>query len=35
MLFTGDRINGKQAGDMGLILQAVTADRLDNEVDFV
>ena len=33
MLFTGDRINGKQAEEMGLILQSVPADRLDDEVD--
>lgn len=33
MLFTGDRINGKQAKEMGLILQSVPADKLYEEVD--
>ncbi len=33
MLFTGDRINGKQAEEMGLILQSVPADQLDDAVD--
>ena len=33
MLFTGDRINGKQAEEMGLILQSVPADQLDEAVE--
>jgi enoyl-CoA hydratase len=32
MLFTGDLVNGKQAAEMGLILQSVPADRLEAAV---
>jgi len=33
MLFTGDRITGLEAEDMGLILKAVPDDQLDAEVE--
>lgn len=33
MLFTGDKITGTEAADMGLVLKAVPADRLDGEVE--
>jgi len=33
MLFTGDKIDGLEAEKLGLVLQAVPADRLDQEVD--
>ena len=33
MLFTGDRISGREAADMGLVLKAVTAECLDQEVE--
>ena len=33
MLFTGDRITGREAEDMGLILKAVSDDQLDAEVE--
>jgi len=33
MLFTGDRITGRDAEEMGLILKAVPDDRLDAEVE--
>ncbi len=33
MLFTGDKITGTEAADMGLVLKAVPSDRLDAEVD--
>ena len=33
MLFTGDRITGREAEDMGLILKAVPDDQLDAEVE--
>jgi enoyl-CoA hydratase len=33
MLFTGDKITGKEAEQLGLVLKAVPADRLDDEVD--
>ncbi|MEM8749754.1 MAG: crotonase/enoyl-CoA hydratase family protein [Pseudomonadota bacterium] len=33
MLFTGDRINGREAERLGLALQAVPADELANAVD--
>ena len=33
MLFTGDRISGREAEDMGLILKAVPDDQLDAEVE--
>ncbi len=33
MLFTGDKITGREAADMGLILKAVPDDRLDAEVE--
>ncbi len=32
MLFTGDKITGREAAEMGLVLKAVPADRLDDEV---
>ncbi|WP_281646717.1 crotonase/enoyl-CoA hydratase family protein [Parendozoicomonas sp. Alg238-R29] len=32
MLFTGDLVSGKEAEDMGLVLKAVPADKLDAEV---
>jgi enoyl-CoA hydratase len=33
MLFTGDRITGRQAADMGLVLEAVPEDQLDDRVE--
>ncbi len=33
MLFTGDKITGREAEEMGLILKAVPDDRLDEEVE--
>jgi len=33
MLFTGDRITGREAADMGLVLRSVHADQLDHEVE--
>jgi len=33
MLFTGDKISGREAADMGLALEAVSADKLDDRVD--
>ncbi len=33
MLFTGDKITGAEAADMGLVLKAVPADDLDKEVE--
>ena len=33
MLFTGDKIDGREAEKLGLVLKAVPADRLDEEVD--
>jgi enoyl-CoA hydratase len=33
MLFTGDKITGIEAAALGLVLKAVPADRLDEEVD--
>lgn len=33
MLFTGDKITGAEAEKLGLILKAVPADKLDEEVD--
>jgi enoyl-CoA hydratase len=33
MLFTGDKIDGREAARLGLVLAAVPADRLDAEVD--
>lgn len=33
MLFTGDRINGREAEAMGLVLKAVRDDQLDQEVE--
>ena len=33
MLFTGDRISGREAADMGLVLEAVPANRLDDRVE--
>jgi enoyl-CoA hydratase len=33
MLFTGDKITGVEAEKLGLILKAVPADKLDDEVD--
>ena len=31
MLFTGDKVTGIEAAALGLVLQAVPADRLDDE----
>jgi enoyl-CoA hydratase len=33
MLFTGDKITGREAEKMGLVLKAVPDDRLDAEVE--
>ena len=33
MLFTGDKVTGVEAADMGLVLKAVPADKLDAEVE--
>lgn len=33
MLFTGDKITGREAEDMGLVLKAVPADELDDAVE--
>lgn len=33
MLFTGDKITGREAADMGLILKAVSEDQLDEAVE--
>ena len=33
MLFTGDKITGVEAAALGLVLKAVTAEKLDDEVD--
>ena len=33
MLFTGDKITGREAADMGLVLKAVPAAALDDEVE--
>ena len=33
LLFTGDRISGREAADMGLVLKAVPAAMLDDEVE--
>ncbi|WP_170332561.1 crotonase/enoyl-CoA hydratase family protein [Ruegeria arenilitoris] len=33
MLFTGDKITGREAADMGLVLKAVPADQLDDVVE--
>lgn len=33
MLFTGDKVTGTEAADMGLVLKAVPADELDAEVE--
>ena len=33
MLFTGDKITGREAEEMGLVLKAVPDDRLDQEVE--
>ncbi len=33
MLFTGDKITGREAADMGLVLKAVPADQLDDAVE--
>ena len=33
MLFTGDKITGREAADMGLILDAVPSDELDDAVE--
>ena len=33
MLLTGDKISGREAAEMGLVLKAVPADQLDDEVE--
>lgn len=33
MMLTGDKISGREAADMGLVLKSVPADQLDAEVD--
>ena len=33
MLFTGDKISGREAAEMGLVLKAVPDDRRDGEVE--
>ena len=33
MLFTGDKITGKEAQEMGLIYKAVSEEKLDDEVE--
>jgi len=33
MLFTGDKITGREAAEMGLVLQSVPADQLDDAVE--
>ena len=33
MMFTGDKISGKEAAEMGLILKSVPAEKLDEEVE--
>ncbi|MGR3622659.1 crotonase/enoyl-CoA hydratase family protein [Pseudophaeobacter sp.] len=33
MLFTGDKISGREAADMGLVLKAVPAEELDDAVE--
>ena len=33
MLFTGDKITGREEAEMGLVLKAVPEDRLDEEVE--
>ncbi len=33
MLFTGDKVTGREAAEMGLVLKAVPADKLDEEVE--
>ncbi|WP_299352600.1 crotonase/enoyl-CoA hydratase family protein [uncultured Shimia sp.] len=33
MLLTGDKVSGREAADMGLVLKAVPADQLDDEVE--
>ncbi len=33
MLFTGDKISGREAAELGLVLMAVPDDRLDQEVE--
>ena len=33
MLFTGDKISGREAADMGLVLKAVPADQLEDAVE--
>lgn len=33
MLFTGDKINGREAAEMGLVLEACPADQLDARVE--
>ncbi|SHI94089.1 enoyl-CoA hydratase [Shimia gijangensis] len=35
MLLTGDKITGCEAADMGLVLKAVPADQLDDEVEAI
>lgn len=33
MMFTGDKISGREAAEMGLVLKSVPDDRLDDEVE--
>jgi enoyl-CoA hydratase len=33
MLFTGDKVDGREAEKLGLVLKAVPADKLDDEVE--
>ncbi|WP_127112781.1 crotonase/enoyl-CoA hydratase family protein [Shimia sediminis] len=33
MLLTGDKVSGREAADMGLVLKAVPSDELDDEVE--
>ena len=35
MLFTGDKINGREAEKLGLVLKAVPSDQLDEEVEIL
>jgi len=35
MMFTGDKINGHEAAEMGLVLKSVPDDELDSEVEAI